>query len=55
MEEKIKKILRDEFLYLDERSTEAGANGRIDEVIQIYARIFNMDMCAAHDELMAGN
>lgn len=51
MKEKIKSILRDEFIYLDERSSGSGVNDRMDEVVQIYARIFNMNMCAAFDEL----
>lgn len=51
MEEKIKSILRDEFIYLSEYSMSGGGRDRIDEVVQIYARIFNMDMRKAYDEL----
>lgn len=54
MEKRIRQILHDEFLYLDECSTGAGVHDRIDEVVQIYARIFNMDMYKAHDELLSG-
>lgn len=52
MNEKVKELLADEFAYLITGAAGSGAGDRADEVVQIYARIFNTDMAAAHRELL---